>query len=289
MLPSEKSLFRRSVGVMFPRSYISILDVQIAMHDSDPGALKPAIICLHAIGHGGHDFNYFESAFSDQYRIITLDWPGQGYSSQDTVPASASRYTEILENVVLKMKLKNFVILGNSIGGATAIRFAAKYPQIVKALILSNPGGLDKGDFLAKTYIWWLKRKFEAGARGEPWFAEWFRKFYGKVLITNEAEAEKAAIISSAYEIAPRLAEAWRSFRMPQEDLRSLIPVIDIPVFFAWASADRYVQWGRNVKAVMLFKNREIVQFPAGHAPFLETPEAFNVETLKFLQKVDFT
>src|SRR5262245_38781384 len=61
-----------------PRSIIRARGVELSVHDSDPSGSKPAIVCLHAIGHGGSDFIAFERAFADRYRVITLDWPGQG-------------------------------------------------------------------------------------------------------------------------------------------------------------------------------------------------------------------
>ena len=69
-----------------PRRIVCVLGVRLAIHDSDPIATKPIIFCLHAIAHGGSDFVAFERAFSADYRIITVDWPGHGASGMDGCP-----------------------------------------------------------------------------------------------------------------------------------------------------------------------------------------------------------
>ena len=52
----------------------------------------PAVVCLHAIGHGGGDFADFASAVKDRFEVIRIDWPGQGQSGPDPKPLSPARY-----------------------------------------------------------------------------------------------------------------------------------------------------------------------------------------------------
>src|SRR5208283_4091038 len=47
-----------------------------------------------------------------------------------------------LKTFVERMKLDSFNIVGNSLGGAVAMRFALDYPELVKKLVLLAPGGL---------------------------------------------------------------------------------------------------------------------------------------------------
>jgi len=176
------------------------------------------------------------------------------------------------------------VLLGNSIGGAAAVRYAAALPARVDGLILSNPGGFDRGGFFAGIYIRLLERHFRAGVDGKASFSSWFRKYYARILITEEALAHWVAIVLSAYESAPRLLEAWRSFRMAEADQRALAVRLTMPVLVAWASQDRIIRWSRNRAAVEAIPNRQVVMFQAGHSPFLETSQAFAAEARVFLR-----
>jgi pimeloyl-ACP methyl ester carboxylesterase len=281
---STLSPHRFAVGSPLPHFTLDVKGVSLAVHDSNPNSILPVLLCLHAIGHGGGDFRAVIDHYSNRYRVVTLDWPGQGFSGQDDQPASATRYAELLEEVVQQMKFESVIVLGNSIGGAAAIRYTAKHPDKVRALILSNPGGLDSGGQLASAFLWWMEQKFLTGARNEPKFKSWFHGYYGKVLVTVESQKQRELIEASAYEIAPRLAEAWKSFRSNAEDLKPLVSKITVPVLFAWAKKDQFVSWERNKKAVQSFPNKKIVFFEAGHSPFLETPQEFIKELDLFLK-----
>ncbi len=280
------SVFRKEVGVREPVQYVWIESVRLAYSDPDSTSGLPIIIALHAIGHGGRDFEAVQKYFAGKYRIITLDWPGQGNSGPDQEPASVFRYTKIFANFILKLKISDFVILGNSIGGGVAIMYASENPSKVKALILSNPAGLDKGGFFAPIFIWWIERKMKSGTAMEDSFRSWFSDYYHQVLITEQSASQRERIIASAYEIAPILEQAWHSFRQPEGDLRSFIPNITMPVLFAWAKEDRYVQWSRCRQAVEKFENKKIEFFKAGHSPFLETPDEFNASAHRFLESL---
>ena len=267
-----------------PRRTVTVDGIAIAVHDSAPKPDLPVVVCLHAIGHGGADFVRFQDALAGEYRVVTIDWPGHGASGQDTRLASAARYADLLQRLVEALGLERFVLLGNSIGGAAAVRYAAEQPSHVRGLILANPGGFDPGGFLAGIYIRLLERHFRAGVHGQASFASWFRKYYAGILITKEAAAHREAIVLSAHEIAPRLLEAWQSFRTAEADQRALAPRLTMPVLIAWASEDRILRWSRNRDAVESIPNRRVVMFEAGHSPFLETSQAFATEALVFLR-----
>lgn len=275
---------RFALAVSEPRRTIAVDGVSIAVHDSDPTGAKPAIVCLHAIGHGGGDYAEFEREFRDRFRVITVDWPGHGASQHDLQPASARRYASLLLELLDAMGLDQPILFGNSIGGAAAIALAQQHPDRVRALMLCNPGGLDPGGFFAGLFIDHLVSRFRRGVVGEARFRDWFADYYADILLGPEAEPRRVAIVAAGYESAPRLVEAWTSFAQPEADLRSSLPLLRMPVFVGWAMRDGLVQWSRNREAVTLIPGATLVRFEhSGHAPFLEEPTAFNVAVTPLL------
>lgn len=264
---------RRLLGAAPDAARRQIDGVQLA-YDDQPGP-APAVVCLHAIGHGASDFAGVRAHLRGRHRVLALDWPGHGASGDDSVAASAARYTALLAAFIDQLELDRPILLGNSIGGATALRYAAANPERVRGLVLENPGGLFALDATARTAIGAMVRFFAAGARGARWFGPAFGAYYRMVLRQPAAAAQRRRIVAAGYELAPLLRDAWRSFGEPDADQRALAPRVGCPVLFAWAKQDQIAQLRRARAAIAQFPNARLETFRAGHAAHLEAPEAF--------------
>ena len=269
-----------------PGREVVVHGVRLAYDDQGSG---PVLLCLHAVGHGARDFARVREHFSGQQRVIALDWPGQGRSGVDRVPASAVRYAELLAGFVSALRLDELVVLGNSIGGAAAIQFASAEQERVRGLVLVDSGGLDAVDRLARFVTGRMAAFFAAGARGARWFPWAFRRFYGVVLPRPAAREQRERIIAAAREVAPILAEAWRSFGAEAADLRRLAAALECPVLVVWAKQDRVLQLGRSRPAIERIPNVRLELFPGGHSAFLECPEAFESSLESFLAEISGT
>ncbi len=245
-------------------------------------------MCLHAIGHDGRDFRRLRERLRGRHRVVALDWPGQGRSGADHVAASGWRYADLLAGFLDAAGVERAVIVGNSIGGEAAIRFAARHPARVRGLVLENPGGLAPNDAaLARIVLAVMARFFAAGARRARWFPPAFAAYYRTcVLQRRAARADRRRIVAGAFEVAPVLLQAWRSFAAPQADARELAATVACPVVFAWANGDRFVQLRRSLPAIRRFPRARIETFRAGHSPHLETPDAFERLVDAFLEEL---
>lgn len=246
------------------------------------------LLCLHAIGHGSGDFGPLADRLEAQgapVALAAIDWPGQGRSPADALgePASAGRYAEILAALVpLLFGDRRPVLLGNSIGGAAAIRAASSDSRLTAGLLLCNPGGLAPVDAVARRFCLGLSGLFRAGARGAWWYPALFRAYYRWVL--PQAPERRAEICAAAGASAGVLAEAWASFAEQASDLRAALGRVAVPVQFAWARDDRIVSWARSAAAVAA-SGADVRMFPGGHAPFLEAPDLFVPLLLDALQR----
>lgn len=257
--------------------------VRLAYDDEGSG---PALVCLHAIGHGARDFERLRARLSARHRVIALDWPGQGRSGDDRHPANAARYADLLAGFVDALRLDEWVVLGNSIGGAAAIRFAAKQVRETRALVLVDSGGLDEVGALTRFVTRRMAAFFAAGARGARWFPWAFRRYYGLVLPRPAARPQRERIIAAASEAAPILVQAWRSFGEPGADTRDLAAGLSCPVLVAWAKQDRILQLARNRPAIERIPRARLELYPGGHSPFLECPDEFESSLETFLAEV---
>lgn len=121
--------------------------MDIALYYQEKGNKEPFIL-LHGNGEDGSYFKNQIDYFSDKYRVIALDTRGHGRSPRGTAPFTIEQFSHDLYDFMADLEISNAVILGFSDGANIAMKFAMKYPDKVKALILNggnlNPGGVKR-------------------------------------------------------------------------------------------------------------------------------------------------
>ncbi len=121
--------------------------MDIALYYQEKGNKEPFIL-LHGNGENGSYFKHQIDYFSDRYRVIALDTRGHGKSPRGTAPFTIEQFSCDLNDFMTSLEISNAVILGFSDGANIAMKFAVKYPDKVKALILNggnlNPKGVKR-------------------------------------------------------------------------------------------------------------------------------------------------
>lgn len=115
--------------------------MDISLYYEEQGKGEP-IFLLHGNGEDGTYFANQLSFFSDKYRMIAVDTRGHGKSPRGTAPFTMEQFAADLRELMEKLQISRAVILGFSDGANIAMKFALKYPDRVKALII-NGGNLD--------------------------------------------------------------------------------------------------------------------------------------------------
>jgi pimeloyl-ACP methyl ester carboxylesterase len=113
--------------------------------------LKPAtpngktVMLLH-----GKNFNgaYWEQTATDLsrdgYRVIMPDQIGFGKSSKPTdIQYTFQMLAQNTKAILDELKITKVTVLGHSMGGMLATRFALMYPDVVEKLVMENPIGLE--------------------------------------------------------------------------------------------------------------------------------------------------
>lgn len=271
------------IGVPAPCQFVEVDGVRLAVAREGRGV---PVVCLHAIGHGGRDFEAFTAATKDAFDIVRIDWPGQGRSGPDTQMPTPQRYAMLLDSVLRTLKVERPIIIGNSIGGATAIRYAGDHQ--VRALVLCDPGGLFEITPALARICRAFSRFFGAGARGAWWYGGAFWFYYRFLVLPGRAAtAQRRRIIAAGRLIAPVLRDAWAGFGNSDADLRATAAALDVPVWFAWSKSDRLIQLSAARPAIKAMKRATLTTFGGGHAAFLEKPKAFAAAFRKFAKGLE--
>ena len=125
--------------------------MDIGLYYQEKGDKEPFIF-LHGNGENGSYFKHQLDYFSDRYRVIALDTRGHGKSPRGKKPFTIEQFSCDLYDFMASLEISNAVILGFSDGANIAMKFAIKYPDKVKALIL-NGGNLNSEGVKRTTQI----------------------------------------------------------------------------------------------------------------------------------------
>lgn len=120
-------------------------DADLNIHYNDTEVGDEVVVMLHGSGPGASgwaNFNRNIQPLTDAgYRVILMDCPG--WSKSDTIVNDGSRShlnARVLKGLVDALGLNKIHIIGNSMGGHSAVAFTLEYPEHVDKLILMGGG-----------------------------------------------------------------------------------------------------------------------------------------------------
>lgn len=120
-----------------------------SLHQWAGAADRPApLVALHGFTGSGEDFAPVAPRLGRA--CLAPDLPGHGGADAPTSPAAYAmeRVTAGLADLLDREGLRRPVLLGYSMGGRTALSFAARFPERVRALVLigASPGLADPAE-----------------------------------------------------------------------------------------------------------------------------------------------
>lgn len=99
----------------------------------DPAA--PLLLLLHGLLDHAHNWDWIASALADRFHVVAPDLRGHG-DSDWTGPASYALANHVMDlgDIVYALDLQAIRLVGHSLGGHLALRYAATFPDRVQSL-----------------------------------------------------------------------------------------------------------------------------------------------------------
>ena len=98
---------------------------------------RPVMVCLHGGAANAHWFDFVAAGFTAGYHVLAPDQRGHGDSDWTNPPAySYQDYAADLDRFAAKLDLRDFVLVGHSMGGMVAMVYAATYPGRMGKLVV---------------------------------------------------------------------------------------------------------------------------------------------------------
>lgn len=281
-------------------------DVRMAYMDVSPESFGGETNdCVVVLMHGKNFFGaYWEDTIKvlgrAGYRVIVPDQVGFGKSSKPDLHYSFHLLAHNTRKLLDELGIEKVAVVGHSMGGMLASRFALMYPEATTHLVLENPIGLE--DYRVKV-PWVPTKKIYRSILGKT--EQGIRQDFQSYFLDWNPEYERFVEVHYRWTLGgeyPRLA--WSSALTAQmiyeqpvvHELKRLKP----PTLLVIGQEDRtavgesrvsaevarslgrYPQLGkRTAKAI---PNSKLVELPeVGHIPHLAAQEDFHQSLLSFL------
>jgi pimeloyl-ACP methyl ester carboxylesterase len=144
------SITLEQVKYAYPVKYFSIQtegkDLRMAYMDVSPSAKANGrtVMLFHGKNFGGYYWtNVIKALTANGYRVIVPDQIGFGKSSKAFIHYSFHQMARWNSQLLDSLKINKSIILGHSMGGMLATRFALLFPEKTEKLVLENPIGLE--------------------------------------------------------------------------------------------------------------------------------------------------
>ena len=263
----------------------------VDLYYEDHGSGKPVVL-IHGYPLSGASWEkQVPVLLNAGYRVITYDRRGFGKSSQPTTGYNYDTFAEDLHKLLTHLKLREFALVGFSMGGGEVARYLGKYGSkgVSKAVIVSgvppfllktpdNPEGVDGSVFegIQKAVV----------ADRYTFFTDFFKNFYNTDLLLGKRVSEQA--VQASWNVAAGASATASLACVPtwHEDFRNDLARIDIPTLVIHGDADRIVPIGASglLTAKLIKGARLLVVKDGPHCITWTHADQVNAELVNFLR-----
>ena len=253
---------------------------------NDAGTGNPPVFLLHGAGAGASSWSNFVlnfGHFAEHFRTIAMDQPGYGKSDPWLAKTEArnTANARAVRDLMDKLGIEKASILGNSMGGATALAFAVDYPDRLEKMVLMGSGG--GGPML------FGQQPSEGGKALQACYFdqsfETFRKFFDIMLYDGSAVPDEV-LRARASSVSKPHVDAWVESRSgPTRSIIGDLANVKTPTLIIHGRNDRVVAPEASLQLLSALQNSELHMFnQCGHWVQYEKAAQFNKMVLEFLQ-----
>src|SRR5438270_9683354 len=220
-------------------------DIELYYEDHGSG---DAVVLIHGYPLSGASWEKQMPVLLDAgHRVITYDRRGFGKSSQPITGYNYDTFAEDMHKLVTHLKLRDFTLVGFSMGGGEVARYVGKYGSkgLSKAVFMGavtpfllkttdNPEGVDGSVFdgIQKAVV----------ADRYAFFSEFFKNFYNTDILMGKRISPEAVQASWNVAVGASAVASLACVPTWHEDFRADLNRIDVPTLVIHGEADRIVR-----------------------------------------------
>jgi len=258
--------------------YVGTAHGAIHAYDAQGSGVLPALVLLHGISSSATSFGRLFGPLREAHRrVIALDALGHGFSDIPKVLQPQVIFAGLHE-ALGEMLDEPFVLFGNSMGGAMALRYGLEHPERLRGLILSSPAGAYMSEEEMRSFLtqFSMEKKEAAKAFVEKLYHQ--VPWYGPLLVPALRQQF----------LRPQIQQFFHAASPDQlftpEELASLKP----PTMLLWGASERLMlpehlaYFEAHLPENVRFERPERV----GHCPHLERPKELARSIVHFVSSL---
>ena len=228
------------------------------------GTGKPVMVLAHGSSDDALCWTNFAKELTARYDLVIYDARGHGLSDPPTAADTPDAQVEDLAGLIKALKIEKPIVMGHSMGSAAVAAFAAKYPDVPRAVVLEDPNLLRV-----------------AGAPAAPSATPQPSVDERRATILARNNQSEAALVADCLKNSPKWGQSECEFWAPSKRrhhpdtvrvnnalrpaMRDLFPKISAPTLILKADAAADVRAQNDAVAALLPKGKIVHITGAGH------------------------
>ena len=260
-----------------PSTFIDVDGVRLHVRDTGPRT-APAIVLLHGFGSSLQTWDGWAADLERDYRVVLYDLPGFGLTGADPSGVyTDERSIAVLARLLDRLEIDRATVVGNSMGGRIAWRFAVAMPGRVSRLVLVSPDG-----FAGPGRAYGAKPSVPLLLRVLPFvLPEGMLRASLKPAYADPARLTDATFIRTRdMLLAPGVRRSIVAMggQLVLVDPVPLLRQINVPTLLLWGDRDAMIPFSNSADYVRALPHATLHALPGlGHVPQEEAPETVAV------------
>jgi pimeloyl-ACP methyl ester carboxylesterase len=245
------------------------------VYDARGPATLPTIVLLHGLGSTATAFgSLLTRMLPHAGRLLAPDLPGHGFSEIPSGRLTSERLFYALSELLDDLVAEPMVLIGSSLGGALALRYAVERPGRLVALALISPAGArtspSEWDELLDAF------KIDSTADARRLLARLYHRapWYLAALAPGLRDIMKGAAVR----------DVVRSATLDNLPAPSSLSALKMPILLLWGQSERLLPPSSLAYFRRHLPQHAIVEEPAGfgHSPHVDDPARLAERLLAF-------
>ncbi|MGI5166199.1 alpha/beta fold hydrolase [Spirillospora sp. CA-253888] len=242
----------------------------------------PGLALAHGAGGGvAANFGPILDGLAARHTVVAVDYPGTGATPRSAAPLELDDLADQLVAAAVDEGLETFAVAGYSLGGAVAVRAAARHPERVSALVLTAAFARPDNRFRLSARLW-------AGLLDgpDPALLGSFLSLAALSPAALESLGEQELRAATEGPAVPPGTAEHVDLVLNRADVRADLPAVTVPVLAVVTTGDQLVSPALQYELAAALPNARVAELDTGHLPFAERPREWQDLITGFLAEV---